>query len=141
MKTNISRSERLILVVVIYFLSFTFLIIFPISKITFTVTAFPAILYSLLSDSPVAFALSNCSSVKPCNLQHSLGVSFLILPIWISPFGSTKATANFSSSVKSVLSTKTPECSAFRLLIPESCLAVMPLAISVSFGSGFRSMK
>ena len=37
-------------------------------------------LYSRPSESPVALALSNCSSVKPCSRQHSLGVSFRTLP-------------------------------------------------------------
>lgn len=38
-------------------------------------------------------------------------------------------------------STNTPECSPLCLLIPESCRAVMHLAVSVSFAPAFMSMK
>ena len=47
----------------------------PTAETTGTLTALPAILYSRPSFNPVAAALSNCSSAKPCKRQHSLGVS------------------------------------------------------------------
>ena len=47
---------------------------------TGTLTALPAILYNRASDMPIAITLSNCSSVNPCSLKHSLGVNLLIYP-------------------------------------------------------------
>jgi hypothetical protein len=56
------------------------LIFSPNAEMTGTVTALPAILYSYALDSPVAAALWNCSSLKPCKRQHSMGMSFRTLP-------------------------------------------------------------
>ena len=56
------------------------LIFLPKAEMTGTLTALPAILYSRPSEKPRAATLLNCSSVKPCSLQHSLGVSFRMTP-------------------------------------------------------------
>lgn len=52
----------------------------PIAVMTGTLTALPAILYRCPSFRPIACALKNCASVKPCSRQHSIGISLRILP-------------------------------------------------------------
>ena len=64
------------------------LILLPNAEMTGTLTAFPAILYSRPSEKPRAATLLNCSSVKPCSRQHSLGVSLRMTPWWTSPSAS-----------------------------------------------------